>query len=131
MGVFLFFVAFIGVCLIIAFIGGQADYNSQREYNGKRYRWQVVGMDVNKGYKDNIKVSLGEISRQEYKRRHNSNQYSIFAWVEVGKQPYTWRDDPINRDIYFRYAHETETLPKYLQLESGCMTVKQYKEKNS
>ena len=130
MGVFLFFVAFIGVCLIIAFIGGQADYNSQREYNGKRYRYQVVGMDVNKAYKDSIKVTLGDISKQEYKRRDSSHQYSIYAWVEVGKQPYTWRDDPINRDIYFRYAHETETLPKYLQYESGCMTVKQYREKN-
>ena len=130
MGVFLVLLAIIGVCLIIVYIGEQADYNSQREYNGKRYRWQVVGMDVNKGYKDSIKVTLGDMSRQEYKRRHNSNQYSIFAWVEVGKQPYTWRDDPINRDIFLSRASEHETLPKYLQNESGCMTVKQYREKN-
>ena len=130
MEVFLVLLVIIGVCLIVIKIGSDADYNSQREYNGKRYRWQVVGMDIDKGYKDSIKVTLGDMSRQEYKRRHNSNQFSIYAWVEVGKQPYTWRDDPINRDIYFRYAHETETLPKYLQLESGCMTVKQYREKN-
>ena len=130
MEVFLDLLVIIGVCLIVIKIGSDADYNSQREYNGKRYRWQVVGMDVNKAYKDSIKVTLGDISKQEYKRRDSSHQYSIYAWVEVGKQPYTWRDDPINRDLFLSRASEHETLPKYLQNESGCMTVKQYREKN-
>lgn len=64
------------------------------------------------------------------KRRHNSHQYAEYAWVEVGKQPYTWRDDPINKDIFLRRASDSETLPQYLQNELGCMTVKQYREKN-
>ena len=130
MQVFLVLLVIIGVCLIIVKIGEEADYNSQREYNGKRYRWEIVGMDVDRSYKDSIKVTLGDMSRQEYKRRHNSHQYAEYAWVEVGKQPYTWRDDPINKDIFLRRASEHETLPKYLQNESGCMTVKQYREKN-
>lgn len=115
MEVFLILLAIIGVCVIVIKIGSDADYNSQREYNGKRYRWQIVGMDVDRGYKDSIKVTLGDMSRQEYKRRHNSNQYSIYAWVEVGKQPYTWKEDPINRDIFMRTAGEHKTFTYYLQ----------------
>ena len=130
MEVFLILLAIIGVCLIVIKVCEDADYNSQREYNGKRYRYQEVGMDVDTSYRDLMKTYTNELSLQEYKRRTNKKSYAICAWVEVGKSPYTWKDDPINRDIYFRYAHDTETLPKYLQNESGCMTVKQYREKN-
>ena len=52
MGVFLVLLLIIGVCLIIVYIGEQADYNSQKEFNGKRYRWEIVGMDVDRSYKD-------------------------------------------------------------------------------
>lgn len=86
-------------------------------------------MDVDRGYKDSIKVTLGDMSRQEYKRRHNSNQYSIYVWVEVGKQPYTWKEDPINRDIFMRTAGEHKTFPYYLQKETGCRTMHEYKMK--
>lgn len=129
MGVFLVLLGIIGVCLIVIKIGSDADYNSQREYNGKRYRWQIVGMDVDRGYKDSIKVTLGEMSKQEYKRRHNSHQYAEYAWVEVGKQPYTWKDDPINRDLFLSRASEHEPFPTYLQKETGCRTMREYKMK--
>lgn len=131
MEVFLVLLAIIGVCLIVIKIGEEADYNSQREYNGKRYRWEIVGMDVDKSHKDNIKMILGEISQQEYKRRHNSHQYAVYAWVEVGKQPYTWKEDPINRDIFLRNASEHETLPAYLQKETGCRNLYECKKKKN
>lgn len=114
MGIFIVLISIMVICLIVIKVAAVSDENSQREYNGKKYRYMSVDMDVGKSFKDNTNVSLGRISQQEYKRRHNSGAYSICAWVEVGKELYSWKNDPINKDTFLLYASESEKLPDYL-----------------
>lgn len=114
MGLFIVLISIMLICIVVVRAAEVSDKSSQQEYNGKRYRYVSVDMDVKKGFHDNINVTLGRISQQEYKWRHKNGAYSICAWVEVGKEKYSWKNDPINRDTFLLYASEHERLPDYL-----------------
>lgn len=128
----------IGNCIIllaIVFLGmyvigkwqEEVDKSHQVEFDGKKYRYMCVGMDVNRGFQDTIQTTLGNISKSELKRRNNNGTYAINAYVQVGKPEYTWKEEPINKETFFLYASDYEYLPKYLQTPTMKL-VKQYRE---
>lgn len=117
----------IGFCLVCIIIASVCQDTGVREFNGKRYQMKSVGTDIDKAFKDSINCTLGKISRQEYIRRSNSGVYAINAWVEVGKDTFSWKEDPINKDIFLKYAHDTDILPKYLQTDT-LKTVRDYRK---
>ena len=106
-------------------------------YDGKRYTLQAVGMDTERAQNDMIKHTLHELSDNEWHRRDRTGCYAIYAYVQQGKQSYTWKEEEINRETFLRHAHDTEKLPLYLQLEAydeigeGLTTVGQYRKKMS
>lgn len=105
----------------------EVDKSHQVEFDGKKYRYMCVGMDVNRGFQDTIQTTLGNISKSELKRRNNNGTYAINAWVQVGQPEYTWKEEPINKETFFLYATDYEYLPKYLQTPNMKL-VKQYRE---
>lgn len=122
MGMVLIFFIIIIMCIGIIIICDEADKDTQREYNGKSYKYVCVGMNVQKGFKDNVNVTLGTISQKEYKRRDKSGVYARYAWVEVGKETWTWLDEPINKEIFLNYASDDHWLPDYMLEEMDDKT---------
>lgn len=104
------------ICLLV-YVAADASLKNDiekrtRVCEGEEYLWELVGMDGST--KDYNKYLGGTMSLQEYKRRHNSGYYGIYAWVKKGTNKYDWDKYPINRDIFFRYASGFQTLPPYL-----------------
>ena len=107
----------------------QEEENSYREYNGKKYRYEMVGLNFVRNNHDTRQVSLRKMTIAQYNIRSRKGYYSVWAWVEVGKPSYTWDQDPINKDIFLATQPGYSELPKYLMLQSGCNTVSQYVKK--
>lgn len=112
---FLFFAAVIIVLMITAIWGSEVEKNRIVEMDGKKYKLERVLIDWEKEKEGSIKQSLGEISKEEHRRKFDRGDYSVMAWVEVGKPFQSWYDDPINRDVVLKYAKGV--LPKYIQDE--------------
>lgn len=106
------------ICFLVYVVGDAFLKNDlerrTRIYEGETYLWELVGMDVDESTKDYNKYMRGEMSQQEYKRRHNNGYYGVYAWVKKGTNKHEWDKYPINRDIFFRYASGCQTLPPYL-----------------
>lgn len=127
MGVFVFLICVVVFCIV--FVKLTEDVGVY-EFNGKKYRMECVSMDLDRAYNDSIDLTLGKITQQEYKRRSNRGVYRINAWVEVGKSTYTWKEDPINKDTFLKFAHDADSLPQYLRTDK-LKTVRDYRKQKA
>lgn len=123
----------ITICAIVYFIADAQEKESIYTINGKKYRMECIGMNRTLWARDMRLRDLGELSQDEYNRRMKKNYYAAYAYVEIGQSVHSWKEDPVNKEIFLRIhgdkLSEHEPLPKYLQEESGCFTVKGYKDK--
>ena len=116
------------ICVIVVIGTTAFEQQGYIEKNGKKYRYQTVGYDWEKRKEANTKLVLGEISKEDYLRKDKRGELSVWAYVEVGKLSYTWKDDPVNREVFLMTEDDTATLPQYLQQETGLRTLRQYRE---
>lgn len=109
----------------------EKDRRSQRLYNGKRYYYMKVDRDFRRANADYDAYLVSSVTHKEsnYKSNMRKGVYDIYAWVEVGKEPWTWKEDPINKAILLEYEDGKMSLPEYLKKESGCKSMAEYRKK--